>query len=485
MANREALVIPSGARLELSEAGAIVENEGDVVLNSDFGAGFASVTSRAGSVTLRGAFEAAAVVAAGDVSLGDGVVASRIEAGGSVSLSGGVRASSVSAGDAVDVEGGAAETIVAGGAVASRGATLGRVKAGGAVTASGGSAGAVEAGGAVDLEVVDVGDIEAGGSVSIQGGNPRGDITAGGDISIRGDLKLGTLDAAGAISVVGAVEATRLSAGAVRVDGPSLKVKGVRASGEISVGKASLSVDILMAPTVNVTAETTGRVAVIEADNELGPNSLKGCFSLEEFAEFAGISAEDFLTARGLSEAPVAAPTSAPAAQAPAAVAEDTPAEEAPAEEAPAESARVESARVEPAPGEPAPDEPAPDEDELDEDELESGEDTAVTAARDAADNAMRVVVPESDLTRPAEDPLQGKLMEILARIDGCYGEGDEPPAINQLRTMVSDSRYRELQEEIANIWNDLLRYHQQRSLRVPHRVTNSFNTINSLVRKM
>ena len=281
------------------------------------------------------------------------------------------------------------------------------------------------------------------------------------------------------------------------------------ASGEISVGKASLSVDILMAPTVNVTAETTGRVAVIEADNELGPNSLKGCFSLEEFAEFAGISAEDFLTARGLSEAPVAAPTSAPAAQAPAAVAEDTPAEEAPAEEAPAESARVESARVEPAPGEPAPDEPAPDEDEptgvgaviiededslipelldedeLDEDELESGEDTAVTAARDAADNAMRVVVPESDLTRPAEDPLQGKLMEILARIDGCYGEGDEPPAINQLRTMVSDSRYRELQEEIANIWNDLLRYHQQRSLRVPHRVTNSFNTINSLVRKM
>lgn len=59
----------------------------------------------------------------------------------------------------------------------------------------------------------------------------------------------------------------------------------------------------------------------------------------------------------------------------------------------------------------------------------------------------------------------------------------EEPPAIGELREMIAAARYEALRGQIANIWNDLLRFHQQNSMRVPHRVTNSFNNINSLVR--
>ena len=53
------------------------------------------------------------------------------------------------------------------------------------------------------------------------------------------------------------------------------------------------------------------------------------------------------------------------------------------------------------------------------------------------------------------------------------------------LGSMVSILRFiLVLVNALTPIWNDLIRFHQKRNLRVAHKVTIKFNALNSLVRK-
>ena len=90
----------------------------------------------------------------------------------------------------------------------------------------------------------------------------------------------------------------------------------------------------------------------------------------------------------------------------------------------------------------------------------------------------------------PADDangqnPIANELLETVNLIVSCYDETGVPPAVTELHGLISSGEYEEVRSEITNIWNSLLKYHQQTGTRLQHQVTTTFNTINSIVRKM
>jgi chemotaxis protein histidine kinase CheA len=84
-----------------------------------------------------------------------------------------------------------------------------------------------------------------------------------------------------------------------------------------------------------------------------------------------------------------------------------------------------------------------------------------------------------------AASPLVRELVETIDRIVGCYQESDVPPAVEELKELITAEDYDQIRSEITNIWNNLLKYHQKTGTRLQHQVTTTFNTINSIVRKM
>jgi len=83
------------------------------------------------------------------------------------------------------------------------------------------------------------------------------------------------------------------------------------------------------------------------------------------------------------------------------------------------------------------------------------------------------------------QNPIANELLETVNLIVDCYDETGVPPAVTELHGLISSGEYEEVRSEITNIWNSLLKYHQQTGTRLQHQVTTTFNTINSIVRKM
>jgi hypothetical protein len=84
-----------------------------------------------------------------------------------------------------------------------------------------------------------------------------------------------------------------------------------------------------------------------------------------------------------------------------------------------------------------------------------------------------------------ATSPIARELLDTVDRIVVCYENSDVPPAVNELRDLISAEDYDQIRSDITSIWNSLLKYHQQTGTRLQHQVTTTFNTINSIVRKM
>ena len=83
------------------------------------------------------------------------------------------------------------------------------------------------------------------------------------------------------------------------------------------------------------------------------------------------------------------------------------------------------------------------------------------------------------------EHPLHPQLMDAVSKILECYGGAEVPPAVIHLRTLIDTHEYDQVRAEITTIWSDLLKFHQKKGMRIQHQVTTTFNTINSLVKKM
>jgi hypothetical protein len=320
------------------------------------------------------------------------------------------------------------------------------------------------------LVIEHAGDIEIRGT---PGGDLAGVVSSAGSVTLTGDVVVGSVNAALDLNVNGNVKADLLQATAVNVIGGRLYAKALKGLESVNLGAARVEIDIVLAPEVVIGPKAQGRVAVIESKNDMAPNALKGGFSLADFAEFTGKDPQQFLRERGLGDEVMAE-----------------------------KSAETDEAEDEPEPEpEPGPEaDPDPDPEPVSEhrasDDPESIDPSSGGAAEESDDSVSvpEPSVPEDPEPASAEDEpnktneadaVHGKLMENVDRIVSCYGEGEQPPAVLQLRSLIDQQEYQVVRDEITNLWNNLLKFHQKKGMRIQHQVTTTFNTINSIVRKM
>lgn len=99
----------------------------------------------------------------------------------------------------------------------------------------------------------------------------------------------------------------------------------------------------------------------------------------------------------------------------------------------------------------------------------------------------MEVPVQEMEpVAEPPKDhPLHPQLVDAVGKVVDAYTDSEIPPAVEKLRGLVQERSYDRVRGEITQIWSELLKFHQRKGMRLPHQVTPTFNTINSLVKKM
>lgn len=398
-----AFVVPAGVVFQITDDGVHIENQGDIVLHTDFGRTLTRVVSHGGSVELHGSATAGTLSAHGGVTVTGALTAEQVEAGGDVQI---------------------------------------------------GGAGAVR-------------KLVAGGALSI-GGAASGSHHEGASVQVGGDAHVDQVRGAGAVQIAGAFGGGTVRGGDVQLGG-AVTARGIQGARSVRIGAGKVQIDAVIAPEVHLDARTSGRITVVESQNEVGPNAVKGGFRLADYEEMFG-NPEQFLADRGLHTLDGSAPP--PAAPAPTKKARSEP----PPPPPPPEPAPV---VAEPAPVAPPPDpvDDAP---------------TVVTDAPAPTPTPVQMEIDEveEEPSAPAgttvpEHPLHPQLMDAVTKILDCYGGAEVPPAVLHLRTLIDTHEYDQVRAEITTIWSDLLKFHQKKGMRIQHQVTTTFNTINSLVKKM
>ena len=529
MSENEKLVIPAGVQFDLSGDGVSIEYAGDILLQGEHLRPVGRVVSTKGSVQIQGSMKV-------------GQIESQR---GSVSISGEITVGSISASDRVVLDG-----------------------------------------------AIRFGSIKASGIEVIDG-------------SIEGTL----LQAAENIELRGTADVSNIRAPKIVVRTGELTAKALESSESISLGNAKLQVDVVVAPDVQVDPETTGRVAVIESNNNLGPNGIRGAFRLKEFAQFTGQNPELFLSERGVGSDLIAVDTfeeesettqvsvpvtSSPAieptpvveievepeveeTQAPAEVYEPDPTPVSVVEERPErQSDSGEEGENEIPPWSPEPEEISESQNDdgdgadseippwsaslehsFRDEEGDDGDseippwrpepeqvakDTPADdeiPAWDAGDKQESEDLPSSNSSNTQEDiasekpperpepirvtvemtnepvtgaqakkplppiatpkpqkakatskggsksPIHKELIGTVNSLVTCYDGKEIPPAITELQTLIDEADFPKVRAEITNIWNNLLKHHQRTGTRLQHQVTTTFNTVNTLVRKI
>ncbi len=317
------------------------------------------------------------------------------------------------------------------------------------------------------------GDVELASSL----GKPLGNLVVGGNLTIRtGQTVTGEILCGGVLTVEGEVDAGHLHAAEIVLGRHPVRCRALSAEQKITIGPAVITAEVIIAPEVSIDPKATGRVTVIESQNERGATKIKGGFSLADYEDMFGNSAE-FLQQRGLrplseGASPLAAPPAAvtpdpaPVSVAPPAARKPTPKLPEPA---PTPAAQRRVAAPPPPPPAPVEEEDTDDPLSLSFDDLEPLVDPSANAAK-AANGASE------------HDDLHQRLNEALGRILACYEGTDVPPAIDELRDLVAQRDYDALRQNITEVWNGLLGFHQKRGIRPHHQVTHAFNVIHGLV---
>jgi hypothetical protein len=290
---------------------------------------------------------------------------------------------------------------------------------------------------------------------------PKGSVVCNGRINARriaaasmvlkGASTVEDLESPGSIDIDGKqLDVTNVRGGDVAIAAKVVKAKVVHGTSSVTVGPVKITADIVMAPEVQVDPKCTGKVTVIEARNEVAANGIKGGLSLEDLEDAFGNSAQ-FLSERGL------VPLSGGAS--PARVAEEPEEEEAEVEVDHGDNGVGDAADVE---------DEAMVEEELDaKDEIELDEPAPPPPAPAGVDPAIHQ-----------------EIVDTVARIEACYADTELPPAVMRLQGLVADRDYQAIRTSITEIWNELIKFHQQRGMRIQPQVTTTFNTINSIVRR-
>jgi hypothetical protein len=85
------------------------------------------------------------------------------------------------------------------------------------------------------------------------------------------------------------------------------------------------------------------------------------------------------------------------------------------------------------------------------------------------------------------QHPAHAAMMEGVDAIKANYEGVEEglPPAIAELEDAVNAGDFEKLRDELTNIWNALLKWHQSTGARLQHSTTTTFNKINTVVRNL
>ncbi len=344
---------------------------------------------------------------------------------------------------------------------------------------------------------VTCGTIRAAGHVAIHGSlTAEGPVHAGGDVVVSESAAAPRVDAGGAVQIGGNAALGTVRARSVQFGGAQVAARGVQGWSRVALGDGKLTIDAVVAPEVVFSPSNSGRVTVVDSNNELTPSAVKGCFRLSDYAEMFG-DPTTFLGERGLvrlADAPAAGDPVAPPSPEPA-VAARPPASPVPAPVSAAAPAPVE------APAPPAP--PAPAAEPVAAEPVAAAAEPSqpvapppapplVARASVYAEDDGAIGLPEIEVeasvdvvpSRPVH-PSHAQVEKAVARVLEAYAGAELPPAVERLNTLVSQHAYDTIRTEIATIWQELLRFHHKKGLRMPTAVTTTFNTVNSIVKKM
>lgn len=265
-------------------------------------------------------------------------------------------------------------------------------------------------------------------------GRSIGEIHADGDIELNLDKVTGTVSAGGRITLDCEIDCEVLHGREIVLGNKKVKATAISATDSITVGAAQLTADCIIAPRIDLDPKASGRVTVIECKNDRGATKIKGGFSLADYDDMFG-NAHDFLLERGLE----------------------------PLGDGPAPPQSLEPAPVR----EPDEDEDVDDPLSLSIDDIEEIVDQSKAAEAEASGG-------DADVFKD--------LAQAMEKILGCYEGGDIPPAVSELQLLVEQGDLGAMRDNITEVWNGLLSYHQKRGIRPHHQVTHAFNTIHSLI---
>ncbi len=383
-----------------------------------------------------------------------------------------------------------------------------------------------------------------GGSIALHGAISADAVSApAGSVILSGEHRVKEVQSAEDLQVSGSLRATTLKGGLVVLKADHLEASAVEGALRVDLGEGDYKVEIIIAPHIEVSPESTGRINVIESNNELGPTNVKGRFRLAEYAEFTGIAANLFLQERGV--------RSLMQLGQPVAVAVRSVTEELPTQQVEADLADLVEVIPEPDDGldpiEPAfvgpplsleADELQPLEasstdlyeleaDHLTEDldevipvgEAEDDHDTHAGPAaistrftvgsptydveetvdesvdRESLNTTLEKTLDESEDSEEQEEEeeeegdderllLQIQIKEHVLRLSGLY-RSDEPQGVARLRRYVSTGQFGNVQRELPEVFNAVLRMHLEKKQRPHHLVVPTFNRIHSLVKEL
>jgi len=389
----------------------------------------------------------------------------------------------------------------------------------------------------VSLQLTDTGiSIQHVGDIILQdslGDTMNQVVSHEGSVTLSGSFELDRVSAPkGTVRLEGTVNARSIDGQVVQLMTTRLEAKAVQGVQHIVLGASKVIADALVAPRIDIDAKASGRVPIIECHNEPGPNAIKGGFSIAEYDELVG-NVESYLAERGIEplepggedeeeeqeddEEPsdvVIEAYAAEEAELEALEEEDEDVGTAALDEATedpdtyTESVALKVGVATAAPADPVviePDietEPPEDEEEpslpeVSMEELSPIESEDLQLPPGAKSEIAEVEVePLSDeqVSQVDEtfediedahetDSPHAQLLEILDELRSCYEDGEHPPVLAELAELVDNRQYDEIVARLPQIWNDLVKYHRERGLRIRRQVTTTFNNIMTIVK--
>ncbi|MFH1467289.1 MAG: hypothetical protein ABIO70_23095 [Pseudomonadota bacterium] len=362
--------------------------------------------------------------------------------------------------------------------------------------------------------------------------------SAEGSVTLRGNFVLDRVEAPrGGVTIEGTVSVRSIRAETVGLTGPRITATSVQASRQIVVGACRIDADVLVAPRIDIDAKAVGRIPIIECRNEPGPNAIKGGFSIAEYDELLGnvaaylaerevepldgsgeeeegeekdddeersdvvieacgaddgehgilelVEADDAVEADdGEVDLLVEEGTDDPDTYTDSAALKVGVATAVPQEVIEVQAGAVECDE-EPSLIEVQAEALSPIESE--DLQLPPGARVQVDATEVEeviVDQVAQVDENFEDIkAEPEIDTTHQQLLEILEELRQCYADDEQPPILAELAELVAGRQYEEVVVRLPQIWNDLVRYHRERGLRIRRQVTTTFNNIMTVVK--